>query len=59
MDRLPCEDLMLPAFNAFLKKHPWVSRDALQPKKIALEMFKKQQSFSEFLLSLRNSPGST
>ena len=50
--RLPCEDVLWPAFENFLKRHPWVSRDALKPKAIALEMFEAQMSFSDFIKKL-------
>ncbi|CAJ1350415.1 unnamed protein product, partial [Effrenium voratum] len=50
--RLPCEDLVLPAYDAFLKRHPWVDRDALQPKAIALEMYDDHLSFNDFLKQL-------
>ena len=50
--RLPCEDVLWPAFENFLKRHPWVSRDSLKPKAIALEMFEAQLSFSDFIKKL-------
>ena len=50
--RLPCEDVLWPAFENFLERHPWVSRESLKPKAIALEMFDAQLSFSGFIKKL-------
>ena len=33
-------------------RHPWVDRDALQPKAIALEMYDDHLSFNDFLKQL-------
>lgn len=46
---VPGGKLLRDAFEGFLRSHPWVDREALQPKALALELWEGQLTFSEFV----------
>lgn len=48
----PMSDFILSSFNDFLKTHPWVPTDALEPKSVALELYQNELTFSEFIMEL-------
>ena len=45
----PNKDFIYDTFNAFARKHPWVTTENIRPKSIAREMFETFASFPDYI----------
>ena len=45
----PNADWIYDTFNAFARKHPWLSDDNIRPKSVVRDMYEQYASFSEYV----------